>query len=73
MSDMSERVAITFKTITQLWGYAQAFKATDIEIITPGMILICDCSDRDIAMLPQYGGKIINEIPIQRQVSSNKN
>jgi len=71
---MSKKVSISFNSIIQLWNYAQAIKATDIRIITEGMILICDCSETDIAMLPNYGGKIIEEhSSILSQVLSNKN
>ena len=68
-----KKVAIGFKNIHQLWNYTQKISATNLEIVTTTMILICVCSDEDLALLPRFGGKLIEEIePIQKISISNQ-
>lgn len=54
-----KKIAIRFKNIHQLWAYAQQIRATSIEIITSDMILICNCTEKDIEVASQYNGEII--------------
>ncbi|MGZ3952499.1 MAG: hypothetical protein ACXVBZ_13960 [Flavisolibacter sp.] len=56
-----KKVVIGFKNIHQLWNYSQRISATNLEIVTTTMILTCICSDEDLALLPQYGGKVIEK------------
>jgi hypothetical protein len=55
------KVAIAFKDIHKLWSFAQKMSAKSLEIITTDMILICHCSESELQLLPEYGGKVILE------------
>jgi hypothetical protein len=52
------RNCIVFKNIHQLWSFAQKVRSNSIEIITSEKILVCDCSEDDLAIVAQYGGEI---------------
>lgn len=52
------KTCIVFKNIHQLWKFAQTLNASSIEIITSEKILICECSEADLALLAQHGGEI---------------
>jgi|GEM_PF-2556210 len=68
------KTIIAFKNVRQLWNFAQKIHAANIEIITSDMILICDCTDEDLKLLPQYDGKVITEYkPIGDKKSLNQN
>lgn len=69
-----KKITIAFKNIYQLWNFAQKIRASNIQIITGDMILICDCSDSDLELLTQYNGHVISEyLPIQNQKPLNQN
>lgn len=53
-----KKTCIVFSNIHQLWKFAQTINASSIEIITSENILICDCTDADLAIVHQYGGQI---------------
>jgi hypothetical protein len=53
------KIAIEFKTVHQLWGFAQKIGAINIEINTMRRILICDCSEEDQVLIEAYEGKPI--------------
>ena len=67
-----KKVVIKFKSIHQLWAYAQAIQAYSIEIIASELILICDCSDRDLDLLTQYDGHIIENYTSAFNQTPNK-
>jgi hypothetical protein len=68
-----KKLVIRFKNVQQLWGFAQKIHATNIEIITSTMTLICDCSDSDLELLSQFKGEIIEgSLPSHTQVSSQQ-
>lgn len=74
LSIMSKKkVVIKFKSIYQLWAYAQAIQAYSIEIIASEMILICDCSDKDLRLITEYEGLIVeNYTPAFSHTSTSK-
>lgn len=55
------KITISFENIHQLWSFAQNIKAVNIEIITTQKILICNCSEEDLSLLPKYNGRIVEE------------
>lgn len=68
-----QNVTIQFKNIVQLWQYAQLIKCYSMEIITSQMILICECVEADLTMLPQYGGLVIEDYHPSRKFSISNN
>lgn len=67
-----QTVTIRFKNIAQLWQYAQAIRCHSMEIIAAEAILICECSETDIAMLTQYGGLVDEDHhPVRKHSISN--
>ena len=71
---MSKKIStIAFKNIRQLWNFAQRINATNIEILTSDMILICNCTEEDLKLLSQYGGKIVTDfVPSNNKRSLNQ-
>lgn len=69
-----QEVTIQFRNITQLWQFAQSIRCHSMEIIAAERILICPCSESDIAMLEEYEGHIIDAYhPFNEQnISKNK-
>ena len=57
----NKKVVIRFKNIHKLWDFAQKLEAKNIQIVTTSMILICHCTDADLALIPQYHGEIVEE------------
>ena len=71
---MSKKITIAFKNIRQLWNYAQKINARNIEIISADITLICDCSETDLFLLPDYDGEVIEESkPVKHQKTHNQN
>lgn len=71
---MSKKITIAFKNIRQLWNYAQKINARNIEIISADITLICDCSETDLSLLPDYDGELIEESkPVKHQKTHNQN
>jgi len=56
-----QKVTIQFKNVHLLWNYAQTIECHSMEILAGHMILICECSETDIAMLEHYGGVVIED------------
>jgi len=55
------KIAIAFKNIHLLWSFAQRIHALNIEINTTDKILICDCSEEDLNLLPEFEGMVIEK------------
>lgn len=71
---MSKKITIAFKSIRQLWNYAQKINARNIEIISADITLICDCSETDLSLLPEYDGVVIEESKrVKHQKTHNQN
>lgn len=68
-----QKVIIQFKNIIRLWQYAQVIRCYSMEIITAELILICECSEADLTMLPQYGGIVIEEYHPANKLSISNN
>lgn len=68
------KFTIAFKNIYQMWNFAQKINATNIEIITTDMTLICDCTDEDLKLLSKYNGEVVRDYsPVHHQRSFNRN
>ena len=68
----AQNITIQFKNVVQLWNYVQVIECRNIEIIAADNILICECSENDIAMLPFYEGFIIEDYnPLRKLTISN--
>jgi len=55
------KIAIAFKNIHLLWSFAQRIHALSLEINTTDKILICDCSEEDLSLLPEFEGMVVEE------------
>jgi hypothetical protein len=53
-------------------AFAQKINANNMEIIVSERILICHCSDDDLAMVTQYGGEI-KERELDQTTSAQRN
>lgn len=61
---MSEnKIEIKFKTLYQLWQFAQAIKSNSIEIKTQDCLLICNCSKEDMSLIEKHNGSIVDPRP----------
>lgn len=64
---------LLLRCIHQLWNFAQKINANNMEIIVSERILICHCSDDDLAMVTQYGGEIKEREPDQTTSAQRNN
>lgn len=55
------RIVIAFKNLHLLWNFVQRIHVVNIEINTADKILICECTEQDLTLLPQYEGIVVEE------------
>ena len=64
----AKKVTLIFPSLPQLWNFAQAIRASSIEIISATSTLTCDCNDEDIKLAKEKYGAIVRD---DRTVSQN--
>ncbi len=55
-------VTIKFKSLNQLWNFAQIIQSSSLEIVTKDCMLICDCSEADLKLLNSFDAIIVDEV-----------
>ena len=62
LSIMSKtKIVIAFKNLHLLWSFVQRIHVVNIEINTADKILICECAEKELDLLDEYEGMVVEE------------
>ncbi|RYF85651.1 MAG: hypothetical protein EON98_06010 [Chitinophagaceae bacterium] len=59
-----QQTLIQFRSLPQLWKFAQRIQVSSMEINTRSQTLLCECSEMELALIEEYEGKILDRIPV---------